>query len=135
MYKVTKEFKFEAAHRVIGAYAHECADTIHGHSYRVLFEFTSPTLDDNGVVVDFKKVSEIITPFIDQFDHALVLWYKDPNYSNSVPGNLKLVSFSYNPTAENMAKYFYNMVETESDLPISRVIVYETSTAYAEYTK
>ncbi|HLU85688.1 MAG TPA: 6-carboxytetrahydropterin synthase, partial [Vicingaceae bacterium] len=75
--RITKEFKFEMAHALIG-YDGPCKN-IHGHSYRlnvtVKGKVKNGTSDsDEGMVVDFGIIKKIVNELIvDKYDHALVL--------------------------------------------------------------
>jgi 6-pyruvoyltetrahydropterin/6-carboxytetrahydropterin synthase len=64
---VTCSFTFEAAHR-LAWHPGKCRN-LHGHSYRLEVTVAGP-LDDNGVVVDFDLLREIVErEVIGQWDH------------------------------------------------------------------
>ena len=53
MYKVSKRFKFAAAHKLLGLPdEHPCSE-IHGHNYWVDVIVESEELDQTGFVIDF----------------------------------------------------------------------------------
>ena len=79
---VSKTFRFEAAHKLIG-YDGDCAN-LHGHSY-VLEIQVKGVVDEQGFVMDFKELKHFVqTKVIDLLDHV---------YLNDIIKN---------PTAENI---------------------------------
>ena len=75
--RVTKEFRFEAAHALKG-YDGPCRN-IHGHSYELSVTVTGiPETDTSstklGMVMDFGDLKRLVKrEIIDQYDHALIL--------------------------------------------------------------
>jgi len=126
MYRIRKKFKFEAAHRLTSAYSKECTDSIHGHSYIVEIFIESKILNEDGMVIDFKKLKEKIKPLIDLWDHKVILHTKDTEKLK----NCCVVPF--NPTAENMAKTIY-VACFRAGITVSKVRIHETDSGYAEY--
>lgn len=138
MYRVRKLFKFEAAHVLEGAYSNECK-YIHGHSYKLEVFLASHTLNSDGMVLDFKELKEIVQPYVDTLDHCLII--KD---TKNIPLELdgyKFFEFGQNPTAENMAEWFYTFIEKNirerynAWVVLDKVRLWETETGYAEYYK
>lgn len=84
MYTVTKRMEISAAHCLKLNYRSKC-ENLHGHNWIITVTVQSETLDENGMVVDFTKIKDVVN----QFDHHVI---------NEVIGDL-------NPTAENMAKW------------------------------
>jgi len=128
MYQIRKQFRFEGAHTLTTAYSEECKN-IHGHSYRVEFFFRAKELNPDGMVIDFKKISEVIRYLIDFWDHTLVV------DSNDTRENLREVanfSVPFNPTAENIARHFYNQIHVLCP-ELYKVRLHETETGYVEY--
>lgn len=129
----TKQFKAEVAHRLVTSYSKRC-NSIHGHSY--LFEVTleSEYLNEDGMVMDFGELKAIMNHFFDAFDHAMVVYEKDP-----ILNNLKaieqlihnrMIVVDYNPTAEGMAYHAFRAC-VENGIPIKEVRVQETLTGWA----
>lgn len=88
MYRIRTEFEFEAAHKLNLTYDSPCQN-LHGHSYKCAVTITSDKLDENGMIVDFKKLKAIIKEKIeDKLDHK---------YLNDI--------YSCNATAEYMSKW------------------------------
>jgi 6-pyruvoyltetrahydropterin/6-carboxytetrahydropterin synthase len=136
MYIIRKKFKFEMAHQLVDAYSKACSDQIHGHSYICEVFFSSQKLDNTGMVVDFTQIKDKIKPYIDSWDHALVMSADMPiEYLDCLikyNKNLKIVK--YNPTAENMAKDIFEYIEQQMPNCL-KVRLHETDTGYAEYYK
>lgn len=93
---------------------------IHGHNYIVTIDLTSNELDCHGMVVDFKKMKKIIHSYFDQFDHSLILTPENPltkaylkNFEeNGVDAKRsRLFIWDENPTAEYMAKHWYDIMK------------------------
>lgn len=139
MYKITKKFKFEMAHRLVDSYSTKC-QMLHGHSYVLELTLTSKKLDETGMVTDFGFLKDQFNSMIDFFDHKTLI-YRDDYLMSSVdfPGKILV---DYNPTAENMAKFFceqfaFIIREVEGNLQnVTEVMVglWETTTGQACYS-
>ena len=106
--KITKEFKFEAAHRLYDLnYGSPCSSN-HGHSYRVVVTLTVKELDQNGMIIDFTKLKAFQKWLDDIFDHATNISQNDEKYLEAIKLlDNKYVVMKYDKTtAENMAEYF-----------------------------
>lgn len=133
MFTVRKKMKFEMAHRLTSAYSECCVGTIHGHSYILELFFQRKTLNNDGMVIDFGEVKNVVQPIIDRWDHSFVLHNEDPIITSDFKkSQQKLIQWGVNPTAENMAKFFFERVK-ESFPELCKVRVHETDTGYAEY--
>jgi 6-pyruvoyltetrahydropterin/6-carboxytetrahydropterin synthase len=121
MCEVTVEKTFAAAH-ALRHYQGKC-ENVHGHNYRVRVTIAGEQLDDAGLLVDFGDVKRLMGGAIEYLDHRFI---------NELPPFDQI-----NPSAENMAKYFYDQVSAgmKSDAPvrISEVRVWETDTSSAVY--
>jgi 6-pyruvoyltetrahydropterin/6-carboxytetrahydropterin synthase len=111
---VTKIIKFETAHCLTDSYSKEC-QRVHGHSYRCEVTFEGDIDKNTGMIIDFKKIKELLNPVFEKFDHQC----------------FDKKSFGENPTAENMATFIFNMVRDNCRL-VTRVRLWETDTCYAE---
>lgn len=111
MHEISLTHTIDTGHRIVG---HEggrgkCA-RLHGHTYRYEVTVASPSLLPIGFVVDFG----VIKKALDEWDHRIVLWEGDPIMEDVFgfadgPGDLKRLGFvvvPFNPTAENMARYW-----------------------------
>jgi len=105
--KVSKMFKFEAAHSLpYLPEGHKCR-RLHGHSYRFEVECEGE-VDDRGFVIDYADIAKAINPLVEKMDHQ----------------NLNDL-FDFKTTAENLAIYIFT--EANKSLPVSGVAFYETA--------
>lgn len=131
--KIAKEFSWEMGHRLT-FHKGKCRN-IHGHSYKMMIEFTG-TSDEDGMVFDYYDVKEKIQPLVDELDHAFMVKNDDEELLNFLKKSGYLhVIVDFESTAENIALFFLNKIKNIS-LPdnISRVKVriLETENTYAE---
>lgn len=123
-FSITKEYTFESAHFLpLVPEGHRCK-RMHGHNYRIHVSVIRSLnddegLDERGFVIDFWDLDPIVQKHIDLVDHRCL---------NDISG-LK------NPTAENIAAWFYNRIAVDVPRPleIECVRVYETDECFAEY--
>jgi len=121
MFEVSVEETFAAGH-ALRNYRGKC-ENLHGHNYRVMITLQGPQLDSIGLLVDFVQVKKLIQTVVDRLDHQ---------YLNDVaPFDL------LNPSAENMAKYFYDEISGGLDqsvpVHVAQVQLWETDTTSATY--
>lgn len=138
MYKVSKEIKWDQAHRLIN-YEGKCAE-LHGHTYTAIITFGCNSLDEKGFVLDFGLISEIMKGWIDKFwDHGTILHRDDPFLPSVMLYNKKVYTLPCNPTAENMAKTLFDICRTAmpqgKNYHIISVEVKETPTSSAVYNE
>lgn len=94
MYTLGKRYHFEAAHYLPKVpEGHKCRG-MHGHNYKIEFYLRSVFLDEAGFVMDFADLDVFVLPFVKQCDHKVL---------NEIEG-------LENPTAENIAVWFYRHV-------------------------
>lgn len=141
MNTITKEFTFDAAHRLIKGYQGKCKNN-HGHTYRVKIEISCPVLDKFDFVVDFGDIKKVKQWVDDNWDHATLLNADDTDFIQWLKDNQqRLYTFAGNPTAENMAEKLMtlarNLLFADSSLPprirpsVTAVEVWETPTSSA----
>jgi len=123
MFEITVEETFAAGHALRG-YKGKCENT-HGHNYKVVVVLRGPDLDQVGLLYDFVVLKKRMAEVIKSLDHV---------YLNEIPPFTEI-----NPSAENIAKYFYE--ELSKLLPtapngseLSKITIYETDTTTATYT-
>ena len=110
--KISKSFKFEAAHSLpFLPEGHKCR-SIHGHSYEVTVSFCGD-IPDNGMLVDFAEISKVVNPLINLCDHQ--------NLNDVIP---------FNTTSENIALWFAHKIKAKISCLYS-VTVSETPTTSA----
>lgn len=121
MYEVTVEETFAAGHALRG-YKGKC-ENVHGHNYRVQVTVEGAELDATGLLVDFVELKRVMRDVIARLDHQFI--------NDLEPFTV------INPSAENMARYFYehiaNNLKPETPLRISQVKLWETDTSSATY--
>ena len=125
MYEVTVEATFAAGH-ALRNYKGKC-ENVHGHNYRVQVTIEGENLDPtNGLLVDFADVKKMLRTAIGYMDHQFI---------NDLPPFDEI-----NPSAENMAKWFWDEMQkgltgemTKVPVRIQAVKVWETDTSVAVY--
>jgi 6-pyruvoyltetrahydropterin/6-carboxytetrahydropterin synthase len=125
MFEVSVEQTFAAGH-ALRNYRGKC-ENVHGHNYRVLVTIEGQELDSIGLLVDFVEVKKLIHSVVDRLDHQFI--------NDLAPFD------EINPSAENMAKYFYDEISAGlapggvrvGGVHISEVKIWETDTASATY--
>lgn len=113
MYKLTTYTELELAHRLTHAYMGKCT-AAHGHRYQVEITLASPDLNADRMVIDFKRLKEIVKEQLDdQWDHGFALYKDDP----LVPAfeadahNERFHILPENPTLEYMVKEWYHSIK------------------------
>jgi len=123
MFEVTVEEKFASGH-ALRNYHGKC-ENVHGHNYRVEVTLTGEELDGTGLLVDFVELKKVLNVIIDRMDHRFL---------NDVPPFDVL-----NPSAENMARYIFEELETglagQAAAKVSFVRLWETDTCSALYRR
>ena len=122
MFEVSVEETFSSGH-ALREYQGKC-ENVHGHNYRVRVTLAGPQLNRIGLLVDFAVLKRVLRGIIAGIDHQFL---NDLEPFRTV-----------NPSAENLAKYFYEQTQRGlSDLGegagISEVIVWETDTSSARF--
>jgi 6-pyruvoyltetrahydropterin/6-carboxytetrahydropterin synthase len=122
MYQVSVEETFSAGHALRG-YRGKCENP-HGHNYRVRVTLEGPQLDGIGLLCDFTQLKQVMRGIIGELDHQFM---NDLQPFRTV-----------NPSAENLAKYFFDQIAAQlKDLPpgarVTDTIVWETDTARAQH--
>jgi len=123
MFEVSVEETFAAGH-ALRNYRGKC-ENVHGHNYRVCVAIEGQELDEAGLLVDFVELKRVMRAIIEKLDHQFL---------NDVPPFDKL-----NPSAENMARYFYQEMSRDlgggrpRPVRVAEVKIWETDTATATY--
>jgi 6-pyruvoyltetrahydropterin/6-carboxytetrahydropterin synthase len=139
MIVVTKIFRFEMAHAILG-YNGKCRN-IHGHSYELHVtvgaeKHENGFLTPPGFIIDFKDLKKIVnSKVIDEMDHKLVLSkaYVEERCKEAAFDNL--VIFPAEPTAENLLIDISNRLHNSlrGGVKLKRLKLYETEDSYAEW--
>ena len=123
MYELTVEREFSSGH-YLRNYHGRCENP-HGHNYKVCITLAGAELDQAGLLLDFKLLKQVMRPVIDRIDHQMLN---------------ELEPFTtVNPSAENIARYFYEQTRQQlADMTSGRVrvkecTIWETDTTSATY--
>jgi 6-pyruvoyltetrahydropterin/6-carboxytetrahydropterin synthase len=104
-YRVTVTARFEAAHNLID-YAGG-PEPLHGHSYRVEVVLEADKLQQYDLAVDFVPAKKALAVIAGEFDYGYI------NEHAAFRGR--------NTSAENLARYFAEKLESSGSLGWSRV--------------
>lgn len=89
MYYVSKTMEIAGAHSLKLSYESEC-ERLHGHNWIITVYCRAKTLNEDGMVCDFKHIKEVVHDYLDH-------------------GNLNEL-LPFNPTAENVAKWITEQI-------------------------
>lgn len=123
MFEVTVQAGFSSGHFLRDYYG-KCENP-HGHNYRVLVTLVGEELESNGLLLDFKLLKQVLRPTVNYLDHNMI---------NDLEPFTTL-----NPSAENLAKYFFDQTAaqlhgmTSGRVRVKDCTVYETDTSFARY--
>ena len=123
-YELHKDFHFAAAHYVPSTEAGVCKYT-HGHTYFVDVAVAGNELNQQGFLVNFKIIKDLIHK---RFDHTVL--NDDEIFSDTDPNGF--------PTSEVVARKVYEMIQdylnTCENKPVClQVFLRETPTSYCVY--
>ena len=122
MYKVTIRQSFSAAHTLkeVGG----TCEKLHGHNFTVEVSLFSHTLNDAGLVIDFKVMKEWTDDILKEFDHT---YLNDLSYFNDL-----------NPSAENIAKFIHDRIMEKAkgqNIDGACISIWESENTGASYSK
>ena len=113
---------FASAHSLRN-YPGDCS-RLHGHNWQVEVSVCSQVIDDNGIAIDFREIKKQTKFVIKRLDHQ---------YLNEIEPFDVL-----NPTAENIAKYFFDevglLINNES-VKVKEVMIWETPRSAVTYSE
>ena len=113
---------FASAHS-LRDYPGDCA-RLHGHNWRVEVSVCSQVLDDSGIAIDFREIKKQTKLVVKRLDHQ---------YLNEIKPFDVL-----NPTAENIAKYFFDEIAlliTNKDVKVKDVMIWESPRSAVTYSE
>jgi 6-pyruvoyltetrahydropterin/6-carboxytetrahydropterin synthase len=139
MLSVTKIFRFETAHAILG-YAGSCKN-IHGHSYVLhvtvrLNDASDDFLPAPGFVIDFKELKAILNEqVVSRFDHKIILSADYLAEHPALTSLENLETWPVEPTAENMLLWIRKQLEETllNGVQLAALRLYETSDSFAEW--
>jgi 6-pyruvoyltetrahydropterin/6-carboxytetrahydropterin synthase len=92
---IYRQFSFDSAHLLPNVpEGHKCKN-LHGHTYNLTVFIEGELLANEGWILDFGDLKEIVSPVINLIDHA---------YLNEIPG-------LENPTAEILTYWLWNKIK------------------------
>jgi len=114
--RLTKQFRFEAAHTLPSLPENHKCRQMHGHSFKIEIHIEGEVDPEIGWIYDHKRISEAMNPLLEQLDHS---------YLNDIKG-------LESPTIEIMAAWFWKKIEAQ--LPgLVEIKIYETPTASCSF--
>lgn len=121
MYEVCVEKTFAAGHAL--RHYHGKCENVHGHNYKVQITVEGETLDATGLLIDFLDLKRVTNEVIEYLDHRFI--------NDLAPFD------EINPSAENIAKFFYDRLSDglngNTPTRIASVRIWETDTSSAAY--
>lgn len=119
-FELSKEFRFEAAHK-LDHHDGKCA-RLHGHSWVGRVFVKGDCLETEGpkrgMLIDYSDIKKEVNKLVDE--------YLDHHYLNET-----LELYMSDPTSENVAKFVYDKLSEK--LPVSKVEIEETCTSKCVY--
>jgi 6-pyruvoyltetrahydropterin/6-carboxytetrahydropterin synthase len=133
MYRVTREIRFCYGHRLLN-YDGKCRH-LHGHNGRAVITLQAARLDELGMVVDFSRIKEVVSTWIDQtLDHKMLLHRDDPVLGFLQRQGEPVFAMEVNPTAENIARLIFDYTASQG-FPVVEVQLWETDHCFATVVK
>lgn len=122
MYEAVVHDHFSSAHSLRG-YRGKCED-LHGHTWKVAVQVSAATLDNLGMIIDFKVLKEELNKVIQPLDHK---------HLNELPPFT-----SVNPSSENIAGYIFQHLKqaiNTGHVNLTKVTVWESEDSFATYSE
>jgi 6-pyruvoyltetrahydropterin/6-carboxytetrahydropterin synthase len=119
VYELTVKGHFDAAHALRG-YPGECS-ALHGHTWDVEVTVSGTSLDEVGIVYDFKTLKDDLQAVLADYDHVLL--------NDVAPFD------EMNATAENLARVVYERLAARigTGVSVTEVAVWESPVARLVY--
>ena len=122
IYTLTIKTEFSSAH-ILNGHKGDCK-RMHGHNWKVEVEVSGNKLDNIGMVMDFKDIKKSAKEIGGRLDHQF-LNDLEPFKEN-------------NPTAENIAKYFFSELSKKinnDSIELKSIKLWETDKSAVKYTE
>ncbi|MDD5393451.1 MAG: 6-carboxytetrahydropterin synthase QueD [Thiothrix sp.] len=113
---------FASAHTLRG-YPGACS-RLHGHNWKIEAEVEANTLDEIGMAIDFKDIKREVRAVAEELDHQ---------YLNDLEPFREI-----NPTAEHIARYFFQTLALRLNnerVRVSALTIWETDRACVRYAE
>ena len=97
---------------------------LHGHNWQVEVMVSSQVLDESGIAIDFREIKKQTKTVVKRLDHQ---------YLNEIKPFDVL-----NPTAENIAKYFFDeicILINDENVKVKEVLIWETPRSAVTYSE
>lgn len=120
MFELSVKTHFSAAHRLVGYDG--CCANLHGHNWDVEIFVRGPSVNELGMLVDFRDIKVAIKEVMKEVDHCDL---------NQLPAFLR-----DNPTSEFLARYLHAKLGlhlNKSQYRVYKVTVCETPGTTASY--
>jgi 6-pyruvoyltetrahydropterin/6-carboxytetrahydropterin synthase len=120
MYELKVITSFSAAHQLRN-FEGAC-ENLHGHNWKIEIYVTSETLNEAGIVIDFRALKERVNTIMEDLDHKFL-------------NDLKAFR-NHNPSSENIARYIAEQLSlslNDPEIKVSRVTAWESETSCATY--
>jgi len=143
MWTLEKEFNIAIGHRLMKNL--NLCQNIHGHGFRILIGIKAEKLNKDDMVIDFSDVKKMITPLLDEWDHATILNENDEKVLWDLESHsFKIVRVKGDPTSENLCKILYEKINERFEeikiqnnfyinFELDYVTIYETPTSKMTY--
>lgn len=118
MFLISKDHSFSASHQLGGLPPEHPCSRLHGHNYLIRIHLASDTLTQPGFVIDYNDLKPFFAWVDDKFDHQHL--------------NERV---RVNPSAENLARYLFDVAKGDFNLPVVQMSVSETPKTWATYTR
>ena len=92
---IYKKYFFDAAHFMPNFEKTHKYSKVHGHSYEMIIKISGNPDKKNNWIINYDEIDNIIIPIVNQLDHR----------------TLNEISGLENPTAENIAKWFWKKIK------------------------
>lgn len=139
MITVSKDFTFDAAHRLVKGYEGKCAH-LHGHTYKAQLTVgkEESKLDQYDFIMNFDRFKDVKAWVDANWDHATLFNGYDQELKKFLDENKqKSFEFHTNPTVEIMCAVLRVMAQQllGSDVTLLKVTIWETPTSQATWER
>ena len=141
---ITKTIEIDMGHRVPN-HKSKCRN-LHGHRYEIEIGvddkvITTKGTSDEGMVIDFGDLKEIMNEIIDDvYDHSFTMYLGDEFIETFIDlrdKGQKINFVTFPPTAEKLAEHWFKLIKPELEkkkIKIHHVMVRETPSSAATYS-